>query len=125
MIAMDINKRPFWYCQYKGTEMVTDSDGYKTGETRIKYSDPIPMSANVTQATGRTVQEQFGTSINYDKVILTCDMECPINENTVLFIDKPVELDEDGNPCFDYIVKRVSRGLTVITIAISRVEVTP
>ena len=45
-------------------------------------------------------------------------------ETTVLFVDKKPEYDDNGLPLYDYVVKRVSRSLNVIAIAIKRVDVT-
>lgn len=50
-------------------------------------------------------------------------MSCPIEETTVLFIDKKPEYDAEGNPLFDYVVKRVAKSLNVIAYAVKRVDV--
>ena len=60
----------------------------------------------------------FGGLENYDKVIVTDWMDCPINEQTVLWIDKT---PNDGE--HDYIVRRVARSLNSISIAVSKVKV--
>lgn len=57
------------------------------------------MRANVSAAAGSAQVEQFGNFAGYDKVILTDDTTCPIDENTVLFIDKEPEYDDGGNLC--------------------------
>ena len=62
--------------------------------------------------------EQFGNLENYDKVIVTSDMSCPIDEDTVLWID-----ETDTSQPYDYIVKRVSRSKNGISIAVAKVEV--
>ena len=49
-------------------------------------------------------------------------MDCPIAEDTVLFVDKNPEY-KDGKPLYDYIVKRVAKSLNSISIAISKVNV--
>jgi len=123
MIAMDINKRPLWYALYDGTEMVTDSNGYMTGEKRVCYKAPVKMDANISAAKGYSEAEVFGTDLQYDRVIVTCDMDCPIDETTVLCIDKEPTYS-DGNLLFDYVVKRVAKSLNVISIAVSKVAVT-
>ena len=66
--------------------------------------------------------EQFGQFVSYDKVIVTDDMDCPIAEDTVLFVDKNPEY-KDEKPLYDYIVKRVAKSLNSISIAISKVNV--
>lgn len=122
MIAMDINKTAFWYCLYTGSQMLTDSDGYKTGEKKLAYSEPVKMEANISAAKGNSEAEMFGTNLEYSRVIVTCDMDCPIDENTVLFVDKAPAFDAAMNPVFDYVVKRVARSLNVISIAIAKVR---
>ena len=60
---------------------------------------------------------------NYDKVIVTDDMDCPIDENSVLFVDREPETSLDGDLLYDYVVRRVSKSLNYISIAISKVRV--
>ena len=122
MIAMDINKTAFWYCLYTGSQMLTDSDGYKTGEKKLVYSEPVKMEANISAAKGNSEAEMFGTNLEYSRVIVTCDMDCPIDENSVLFVDKAPSFDDAGSPQFDYVVKRVARSLNVVSIAIDKVR---
>ena len=123
MRTMEKNKRTFYYCLYKGTERLQDEYGNVTGEEKVIYSRPIQMRANISAAYGTTQVEQFGNVSAYDKVIVTDDINCPINENTVLFIDKKPEFDKDDNPIYDYVVKRVAKSLNSLSIAISKVEV--
>lgn len=123
MKIMERNKTSFYYLLYQGKERVTNKDGDETGEKRVVYSEPVVMRANVSAATGYAQVEQFGNFISYDKVIVTDDLSCPIDENSVLFIDKEPEFDKDGNPLFDYTVKRIAKSLNSISIAVSKVTV--
>ena len=123
MTTLKRNETAFYYCLYNGKTELKDEDDNATGEYVLSYSAPVKMKANISSATGYTNLEQFGNSIDYDKVIVTCQMDCPINENTVLFIDKDYEADSDGNPLYDYIVKKVSKSLNSISIAVKRVNV--
>lgn len=77
------------------------------------------MEANISPATGNAQSEVFGSLTGYDRVIVTDDMTCPIDEQTVLFIDK---VPEAQNPVHDYVVKRVAKSLNSISIAISKVD---
>ncbi len=120
---MERNKVPFFYCLYQGVELATDEDGNETGEKKVVYSDPAELRANISPATGNTSVEQFGNSLQYDKVIVTDDTACPIDEHSVLFIDKSPDFDEDEMPLFDYIVKKVARSLNSVSIAVAKVEV--
>ena len=123
MRTMEKNKRTFYYCLYKGTERLQDEYGNVTGEEKVIYSRPIQMRANISAASGSTQVEQFGNFISYDKVIVTDDINCLIDENSVLFVDKKPEYDKDQNPLFDYTVKRIAKSLNSISIAISKVTV--
>lgn len=123
MKIMERNKSSFFYLLYAGKEQATNEDGDETGEKKVIYADPVAMRANVSAATGYAQTEQFGNFITYDKVIVTDDMSCPIDENSVLFLDKEPEFDEKGNPLFDYRVKRVAKSLNSISIAVSKVTV--
>lgn len=139
------NDTDFWYCEYDPTVryIVIDANGNETGEIAPKYGSAVPYYANVSPAVGQAQFEQFGAVGNYDKVIVTRDMECPITETAVLFIDKAPEYitvtayeEVDGGgignnpvavtyqlPKYDYIVKRVAKGLDAIAIAVSKVTV--
>ncbi len=123
MRILERNKSTFYYLLYTSKTPVLDDEGYETGEQDVEYGEPVEMRANVSAATGQSQVEQFGNLENYDKVIVTDDMTCPINENTVLFIDKEPSYDEQGKPQFDYTVKRVAKSLNSISIAVSKVKV--
>lgn len=116
------NKTSFWYQLYDRTKTVEDEDGNEVGSA-VVYKDAVEMKGNISSATGSAQVEQFGNFAGYDKVIVVDDMSCPIEETTVLFIDKKPEYDAEGNPLFDYVVKRVAKSLNVIAYAVKRVDV--
>lgn len=121
MKCLERNKVTFHYCLYEGTENVLDDDGNIAGE-RVKYGSPVKTRANVSAAQGEAQIEQFGNSVEYDKVILSDNITSPVDENTVFFIDTPPAFDNDGNPMFDYIVRKVARSLNTLAVAISKVR---
>lgn len=146
MKILERNARPFYYCLFREKTPIIDEYGNETGESILTYAEPVQMYANISQATGQSNTEQFGNLENYDKVIVTHDLNCPIDENSVLFIDKAPEYGESvtvdyqesdtlfGNdtatpitvsvPLPDYIVRRVAKSLNSVSIAIRKVEVT-
>ena len=117
------NRRPFVFCLYDGKEPIFDEWGNETGEYRVAYKPPVCVMANISHATGISNIEQFGDLERYDKVIVLEDIETPISETTVLFVDKPYEADDDGLPLYDYIVRRVARSINSVSIAITKVDV--
>lgn len=116
-------KSQFWYLLYSGNEPTKDEFGNETGEGKPTYKEAVSMRANISAAAGAAQIEQFGNLQSYDKVILTDETDCPIEETTVLFIDKEPEYAEDGTPLYDYIVKRVAKSKNIISIAVSKVSV--
>lgn len=123
MKIMERNKQEFHYCLYINFDPITDAEGNETGEHKVGYEAAVAMKANISAATGYAQVEQFGNFITYDKVIVTDDLSCPIDEHTVLFVDKKPEFDKEGNPLFDYTVRRVAKSLNSVAIAISKVTV--
>lgn len=133
----------FSYCLYDDEVNLYDEYGNETGGKLLTYHNAVEMNANISPATGQSNTEQFGTLDNYDKVIVTTDMDCPIDENSVLFIDKVPEYgdsviigyEESGTvlgdpvpiiykpPLYDYIVRRVAKSLNSISIAVHKVKV--
>lgn len=123
MRCMERNKAGFFYLLYDRKEPVTDEDGNETGEETVVYKEAVPFRANVSAATGSSQVEQFGALSGYDKVIVTDDMSCPIDEHSVLFLDKEPEYGDDGRPLYDYMVKRVAKSLNSISYAVTKVSV--
>lgn len=123
MITQKRNRTPFWYSLYQGITEVVDSNGLYTGEQQVTYADPVQVTdANISASNGTDQAEMFGVLTDYDRVIITHDMSCPITENSVLFVDKLPEMS-DGVPKYDYIVKKVAKSKNVIAIAIRKVDV--
>lgn len=119
MRTLHRNKRDVWYSLYVGETELTDTDGFYTGETTIEYSEPVKIRANVSPATGQSNLEMFGNLTDYDRVIVTDEVDIPVDENSVLWIDKT---PTDGE--HNYIVRRVARSFNGVSIAVRKVDVT-
>ena len=109
--------------------------GYALYEATItaEEENPVEFSANISAAKGETSTRQFGESESYDKVIVMGTDAPPIDEYTVLWVDKTPQVDETGalvtnddgeviTP-HDYIVKKVAKSLNSVSVAISKVTV--
>lgn len=113
------NRTPFWYALYTESVPDTDEDGYFTGENSPQYTEPVLYEVgNISSAKGDAQIEQFGNLENYDKVIVTGDMECPIDENSILWID-----ETDPTKPYDYVVTRIGKSINGIAIAVRKVKV--
>lgn len=111
------NQRPFYYALYQGVEEVI-RDGMHTGEYTISYSEPILCAGNISAGNGESASELYGLSASdYDKLIVLADVNIPIDESSVLWLEHQVDSK------YDYIVKRVARSLNSVTIAVKKVDV--
>lgn len=119
MRALKRNQQEIFYALYEGTEDILDEDGYETSETEAVYGKPIPLWINVSAASGENSVQQFGAFADYDKILVTCDLNLPIDEQTVFWID-----ETDTTKAFDYTVKKIAKSLNSLLIAVKKVEVT-
>lgn len=124
MRTLERNKQQFYYATYEGKEEIIDEYGLHTAEKVTTYSPWKPFRANISPARGESEAELFGTDIQYDRVFVTDDVNCEIDENTVLAIDiapneRPNKTDK---PIFDYVVVRKAKSLNVISYAVSKVK---
>lgn len=118
MRTLNRNKQQVYYALYEGRTAIKDEYGNETGESEISYSTPISLKINISPAKGESSTRQFGDSENYDRIMVTSDMECPIDENSILWIDTL-----DTEKPHDYIVKKVARSLNTISYAVSKVSI--
>lgn len=117
MRALAVNKQTIYYALYEGVEELRDENGFLTGEKRVIYSTPQPIKINVSASVGFAGREMFGIANGYTKTLVTCDMDCPINEDSVLWIDK------DPTTTRNFIVKGVAKSLNSISYAVKEVDV--
>ena len=125
MKALHRNKTRIFYANYCDKIPLRDEYGNLTGEYRVSYDNPIEIMANVSAARGEVTTRQFGDDESYDRVIVLDDPQFPIAATSILWIDTPPEITEDGstNTPHDYIVKQVAVSLNSVSIAVSKVNV--
>lgn len=94
-----------------------------TGETKVGYSAPVEFRANVSANRGESSSDPFGIDLLYDKTMVSCDMDLPIDELSVLFVDKKPEFDADGNLAntADYKIVKVGKSLNSALYAIKKI----
>lgn len=117
--------REFYYATYESKNEVIDEYGNITGEYEIVHSKPIRYKGNISTAQGETQSRPFGDSESYDRVITLSDVNVPIDEHSILWVDTLPTISNDGSTetPYDYIVKEVARGLNSVAIAIKKVDV--
>ena len=117
MRTLERNKSTFYYALYNGKTELVDENGCKTGEYGVSYSTPVKMRANISPSKGKVYLEQYGLAGNYTRVILTDDVNCPISEDSILWIDRPIT--EPHN----YVVECIGKSLNSVAIAIRDVVI--
>ena len=114
MKTLKRNQIPVKYALFIERKEILDSNGYRTGQYENIYSDPVDIRANVSSAKGQADSELFGINLNYTRTLVTDDMNCPIDEHSVLWIDSEK---------YNYVVVRVAKGLDSIAYALKEVDV--
>ena len=124
MRCMARNKTTFYYALYTGQTEIIDEYGNATGQYSVHYGNPTKVLGNVSAARGEMQTRQFGDSESYDKVIVIDDVNTPIDEYSILWVDTPPAMVGGSTEApHDYVVKKVARSLNSVSIAISKVSV--
>ena len=125
MRCLERNKTKIYYALLNSKTEIRDEYGNFTGEYELQYGNPVLLKASVSAAMGETYTRQFGEQEAYDKVVITDDPLCLIDEYAILWVDSLPEINEDGTTDMphDYVVKKVARSINVSSYAIAKVEV--
>lgn len=125
MHCMLRNMRDFYYSTFVCKKELKDEYGNNSGEYEVIYSNPVKYRGNISAAQGEVQSRQFGDSESYDKVIVLNNVDIPIDEYSILWVDSLPTILSDGSTetPHDYIVKKVARSLNFVAIAISKVDV--
>jgi hypothetical protein len=125
MRTLTRNKIRIFYANYRDKKPLKDEYGNLSGEYEVTYGNPVAVLANVSAARGESTTRQFGEDVSYDRIIVLDDPAFPIAETSILWIDTPPEIAEDGTTKtpHDYIVKQVAPSLNSVSIAVSKVNV--
>lgn len=100
------------YSLYLGKRELLDENGCLTGEFVPEYSGKASMRISVSADKGDYSQQQFGNLLDYDRTMITHNSNCPIDENSMVYIGGIV-----------YTVKAVARSLNIVRYAIKRVDI--
>ena len=117
MRELERNKQRIYYALYTGKVDAVDANGYKTGEKTKSYSDPVSFRINVSPARGNADREIFGIDLSYTRTMTTDKLDCPIDEDTILWIG------HDTSEPHNYIVVRKAQSLNDIVYAIREVTI--
>jgi hypothetical protein len=125
MRNLKINQKRHIGLNFVGEIEYRDAQGNLTGEKILSYGDEIEFKSHISGASGTVVVDNNGVVIEYDKSFLITRAELEklgFDENTVFFIDKEPEYDSNGQPLYDYKVKRIKDTLNEVMILLEKVR---
>ena len=87
------NLQPVFYKLLEGQQEIVDQYGNATGSFIPIYGELKSAMLCVSPNKGSSEVEQFGSLADYDRTMTTSDIDCEIDEDSVLWID---DADTDG-----------------------------
>lgn len=118
MRSLEKNKRTVYYANLVSQNLIENGDGFDTGEKSNIYSKPKPIKINVSASKGNIHHQPFGASDDYDRVLSSCELTLPFNENTVFWID-----NQDITKAHDYCVSAIADSQNSVLYAVKKVDV--
>lgn len=93
------NKKPVWYALLQGKTESRDLHGFRTGQFKLNYSEPVKAMMNIRWDDGPVNLEQQGLAASGKRRMVTDDMNCPITLGTILWIDAEPQYGEEDAIC--------------------------
>ena len=88
MRTLNRNKRTLYYKLYLGEVENTDS-GNLTGESTPAYGPLEELRCNVSASAGSDAISAFGGFTNYSRTITVTDINCPMDEDSIVWFGVP------------------------------------
>ncbi len=124
MRSLKKNQRDMYFSLYDEEIPIVNDRGELELETMAGYSNPVIFHANLSAGKSNAEESPFGKDVSYDRIISTCDMDLPIDENSIIWVKNKPVYNADGtvNPdSADYEVSAPPLdGLNNLLIAIKR-----
>ena len=119
MHTLSRNKQTIYYALLTGKTELTDSHGNRTGQYKLNYSDPVEARMNIRWDNGEVQLEGFGLNVSARRRMVTDDMNCPIDAETILWIG----VSKEGPHNF-VVVGAPEKSLNHIVYVVEEVNVT-
>ena len=121
------NKTTIYYATVSEKTELTDEYGNKTGQYELTYSAPVEWAANIRWDSGAVQLDGFGLNQSGTRRIVTCDVNVPITDSTILWIGiTPIVNEQTGvvSPKHNYVVAGApERSLNQLAILVQEVNV--
>lgn len=124
MRSLKKNQRPMHYALYDSEIPILDENGNEELETRAGYLEPVLFYANLSAGKSDAEESPFGKDVSYDRIVSTCDMDLPIDENSLIWVKNKPVFNADGTVNGDSADYEVAAppldGLNSLLIAIKK-----
>lgn len=118
MFNLARNTFPVYYKMYLGETEIVDEYGNNTGSPIPSYGELQTANLSISPNKGASESEMFGSLDDYDRTMTTADTSCPINEDSILWLD-----GADTTKAHNFIVKKRAPWKNSISFAIKKVDV--
>ena len=96
MRLLDRNKQTIWYSLPIGRVELTDINGFRTGQYKVNYTEPVQIKLNIRWDNGPIRLEGFGFTGSGKRRMVVEGRLCPITLGTILWIDCEPQYSEDS-----------------------------
>lgn len=118
MFNLARNTFPVYYKLYQGQTEIIDEWGNKTGSFAPVYGILQTAYLSVSPNRGTAETEMFGTLDEYDRTMSTADVNCPINEESILWLD-----GQSTDSPHNYVVTKRALWKNSVSFAVKKVDV--
>lgn len=112
------NKFLVYYKMYTGETYIQDEYGNDTGSPVPQYGELKTAYLSISSNKGSSESDLFGTIEDYDRTMTTSDINCEINEDSILWLD-----GADTTKAHNFIVKKRAPWKHSISFAVKKLEV--
>lgn len=116
MKLLERNKKTIYYATVASVTARYDDYGNETGSPLVNYSTPISADMVLSGTSGTEPFQPFGIGKSYSVVGITDDMNCGIDEQSILWIDSSTSTPND------YVCVGVAKTLDSIKYAFKEVS---
>ena len=118
MFDLQRNTFPVYFKNYVGKEEIIDEYGNRTGSYELIYGDLQIENLSLSPNKGTSESSMFGTLDDYDRTMTTANINCSIDEDSILWID-----GADTSKPHNYIVKKRAPWKNSVSFATQKVKV--
>lgn len=90
MRSLNRNKRLIYYALRTGETPNIDEYDNETGESTPTYTEPVALHCSVSAAQGEDAVQAFGSFTGYSRTLCVSDVNCPIDEDSIVWFGVPV-----------------------------------